>query len=642
MFSAGRPVLLDGGRVLVAVSHPDLDKNLTHSNLVLIEPDGGRRDFTAGPKDSDPVLSPDRRTVVFARAGESGPPQLFAIPVDGGEARRLTDHKLGAGSATFAPDGTRIAYLAAVPEAGRYGTDEKVSADAEAPRRFTSMSYRRDGLGFVLDKPSQVFVIDSDHDPSAEDAAPVALTAEPRGAGRPLFTGDGTRIVYSRATGPDDITSELVSIPAAGPAAPEEAERIVTGLGSVEAALVLDDTLYFFADAFSGNDFPGRNTGLWSVPVGGGSPRRLTDEETVLVDSTEPRAAGSFIAVGVVTRGAVELRAVPLDAEGLTQDELPLLIGGHRVVRGFDVDPVGGRIAAVVGDPTSFAEIVTAELVDGPATANERTVTDLGSGLRDTGLGEVVELTGQSPDGYPVHGWLVLPAGDGPHPVLLNVHGGPHAAYGWSLFDEAQVYAGAGYAVVMGNPRGSAGYGQRHGRAVVKAMGTVDVDDVLAVLDVALQRADLDGKRVGVMGGSYGGFMTSWLSSHAGDRFVAGISERAVNAWDSFSGASDIGHFFAEAYVGVDRDTQWDRSPLAHADKIDLPLLIIHSEQDWRCPLEQGQRLFTALKLRGAETEMLLFPGEGHELSRSGRPQHRQQRFEAILDWWQRYLPVEK
>jgi dipeptidyl aminopeptidase/acylaminoacyl peptidase len=647
MFSAGRPALLRDGRVLTAVSHPDLDANLNHSKLVLIQPDGGRRDFTSGPRDSDPVLSPDGSTVVFARAGESGPPQLYAMPVDGGEARRLTDHKLGAGSVTFSPDGSRIAYLAAVPEEGRYGTDDNISAEAEAPRRLTAMSYRRDGQGFTLDKPAQVFVIDLAHDPADKEAAPAALTAEPRGAGRPLFLRDGSRIVYSRATGPDDITSELVTVATdqqSAPTAPESAETLVTGLGSVEAALVVDDTVYFAADAFSGNDFPGRNTGLWSVPAGGGTPRRLTDEEAVLVDATQPRPAGSFIAIGVLNRGAVELRAVPADADGLTLDELPLLIGGQRVVRDFDVDAANGRLAAVVGDPTSFAEIITADvdadLPDGPATSNERVVTDLGADLQKAGLGEVVELTGAGPDGYPVHGWLVLPAGDGPHPVLLNVHGGPHAAYSWSLFDEAQIYAGAGYAVVMGNPRGSAGYGQRHGRAVVKAMGTVDVDDVLALLDAALERDDLDGDRVGVMGGSYGGFMTSWLASHAGERFVAGISERAVNAWDSFSGASDIGHFFAEAYVGADRDTQWEHSPLAYADKIDMPLLIIHSEQDWRCPLEQGQRLFTALKLRDADTEMLLFPGEGHELSRSGRPQHRQQRFEAILDWWQRHLPT--
>jgi dipeptidyl aminopeptidase/acylaminoacyl peptidase len=235
----------------------------------------------------------------------------------------------------------------------------------------------------------------------------------------------------------------------------------------------------------------------------------------------------------------------------------------------------------------------------------------------------------------------VTPPGTGPHPVLLLVHGGPHSAYTPALFDEAQMYAGAGYAVVMGNPRGSAGYGHQHGRSVIGGLGTVDVDDLLALLDAALDRSECDASRVGVMGGSYGGFMTSWLCSHAEGRFTAAISERAVNAWDSFAGSSDIGYYFARAYVGADRDSQWRASPLAYADDIAVPLLIIHSEQDWRCPLEQGQRLFVALKSRGAEVEMLVFPGEGHELSRSGRPRHRRQRFDAILDWWSRYLPIE-
>jgi dipeptidyl aminopeptidase/acylaminoacyl peptidase len=141
-----------------------------------------------------------------------------------------------------------------------------------------------------------------------------------------------------------------------------------------------------------------------------------------------------------------------------------------------------------------------------------------------------------------------------------------------------------------------------------------------------------------VLGGSYGGFMTTWLAAHAGHRFRAAISERAVNAWDSFVGSSDIGHFFVDGYVGADPAELAARSPLAHADRIDIPVLIVHSEQDWRCPVEQAQRLYVALRRRGAPTELLLFPGEGHELSRSGLPSHRVARFEAILDWWSRHL----
>jgi dipeptidyl aminopeptidase/acylaminoacyl peptidase len=222
--------------------------------------------------------------------------------------------------------------------------------------------------------------------------------------------------------------------------------------------------------------------------------------------------------------------------------------------------------------------------------------------------------------------------------VLLAIHGGPHAQYGYTLFDEAQVYAGAGYTVVLGNPRGAAGYGEDHARAIKHRMGTVDADDLLALLDAALATDGVDTSRVGVMGGSYGGFMTTWLAGHAGDRFRAAIVERAVTAWDSFLGSSDIGFTFAPQYVGTDPAAVAAQSPLTYADKIDLPVLIIHSEQDWRCPVEQGQRLFVALKQRGVPAELLLFPGEGHELSRSGLPSHRLARFAAILDWWSRHL----
>jgi dipeptidyl aminopeptidase/acylaminoacyl peptidase len=237
-----------------------------------------------------------------------------------------------------------------------------------------------------------------------------------------------------------------------------------------------------------------------------------------------------------------------------------------------------------------------------------------------------------------VHGWVVRPEGQGPHPVLLMIHGGPFAQYGWRLFDEAQVYAGAGYAVVMGNPRGSSGYGEAHGRAVVGDVGEVTAKDLLALLDAALKSPDLDASRVGVLGGSHGGFMTTWLAAHHGDRFKAAISERAVNAIDSFTGSSDIGWFFGADLYGADRAQQDRQSPLTHADRIDTPMLIIHSEHDWRCPVEQAQRLYVALKLRQVPVEFLLFPGEGHELSRSGLPSHRIARFEAILDWWRRWL----
>jgi dipeptidyl aminopeptidase/acylaminoacyl peptidase len=682
----GRPAFAAGGQILVAVSTPDLEANLYRGTLVRIQ---GRHDsghdsgtesgqdsdqhsdqpgrlgdhpvaLTVGPRDSEPVTSPDGGLVVFLRAAESGPPQLYAMPVGGGEPRKLTDHPLGAGPAVFAPDGSSVAYCAAVPESGRYGTDEAVGVDAEPPRRVTRLSYRLDGEGFVLDKARQVFVLDvtGQSAPSTEPQAgpaPVQLTDEPSGADHPAFTGDG-RLLYVRPSGTDELTEEIavINLPA-DPVSPGAStlgrgERLIATRGSA-AGLVVDGSEIFYLGAeFTGVDAVARTNGLWAAPLAGGSPRRLTDEESVDADLTTGRPAPGegTVLFAVLDRGSVGLRAAPVSAEKLPLTELAEVIGGDRVVRSFTRR--GGRVAAVVADGATAGELVTVELtadLSGGSNhaAGERRpdvsrMSDFSRELTGAGLWPATPLAARSADGYPVHGWLVTPDGPGPHPVLLLVHGGPHSAYTSAFFDEAQVYAGAGYAVVMGNPRGSAGYGQSHGRSVVGALGTVDVDDVLALLDEALRRPECDPSRVGVMGGSYGGFMTCWLSAHAPGRFTAAISERALNAWDSFAGSSDIGYYFAKAYVGTDHEALWRISPLAYADRIEIPLLIIHSEQDWRCPVEQAQRMFVALKNRGAEVEMLLFPGEGHELSRSGRPRHRQQRFDAILQWWARYLPV--
>lgn len=634
----GRPALGPDGTIIVAVAAPDLATDQYRGGLYRLRPDdpsGEPATLTLGPRDSDPVVSPDGRQVVFRRAGESGPPQLYAMALDGGEPRRLTDHPLGAGVAVFAPDGSGVAYCAAVPEPGRYGTDDKVEADAEPPRRITRLTYRHDGDGFILDKPQQVFTLEL-----ADGAQPVQLTDEPAGASDPTFTGDG-RLLYVRSTGIDELTDEIavLDLPSGGDQSAVRGATLISPQGSAALPIVQDGTVFYLGVEFSGIDAVGRTTGLWSVPLAGGTPSRMTDAD-VDVDRAAggPQFAAGSVLVAVLDRGATSLRTVPTAAQNRPLADLPVVLGGPRVVRSF-VAP-GTQVAAVVADDTSIGEVVTTALAADGSGVGERRLSAFGADLTQAGIRPITELTTTSDDGYPVHGWLVLPDGPGPHPVLLLVHGGPHAAYTPTVFDEAQVYAGAGYAVVMGNPRGSASYGHEHGRAIVGGLGTVDIQDLLALLDAALTRDECDADRVGVLGGSYGGFVTSWLCSHAPERFTAAISERAVNAWDSFAGSSDIGYYFAAAYVGPDRDSQWQASPLAYADQIHTPLLIIHSEQDWRCPVEQGQRLYVALRGRGAEVELLLFPGEGHELSRSGRPRHRLQRFEAILDWWSRYLPV--
>ncbi|MFJ7215701.1 alpha/beta fold hydrolase [Amycolatopsis sp. NPDC098790] len=638
LVAPGRPALR-GNLLLTALKKPDLETNAAHSSLRRVSLDGGDTAWTHGPRDSAPAISPDGRWVAFLRAGEGkgaeGSPQLHVMPADGGDARRVTSLHLGAGEPVWAPDSRRIAFTARVPEPGRYGTEdadgETPEPAAEAPRRITRMDYRIDDIGFLRDRVQRLFVVDALDEDAPE---PEPLTGDGFDVTSPVWTPDGTRVVF---TAPPDWGAaesdfrDVCAISASG----GEPELVVRGEGfSERPVFAADGTLFYFGQSYA-EHHEAAMTGLYSAtPEFGAGPakaRRLTDIETVDCEASAgpPAPRESDVLVAVRNRGAVELRAVPFAAADAPLADLPVVYADRTALRSFTVD--GPVLAAVIATPSTSGEVVL-------LSADAKVLTDYSKPLRDKGIRPMIELETTAPDGYPVHGWLVLPDGDGPHPVLRVVHGGPFTQQDWAVFDEAQVYAAAGYAVVLGNPRGSAGYGQTHGHAITHGFGTVDVDDVLALLDKALERPDLDASRVGIMGGSYGGFMTSWLAAHHGERFKAAWSERAVNAWDSMAGSSDIGYTFVDAYIGSSPDVQRERSPLSYAAQIKIPFAVVHSEQDWRCPLEQAQRMFVALRRAGAPAEMLLFPGEGHELSRSGRPRHRVQRFEAILEWWGRHL----
>jgi dipeptidyl aminopeptidase/acylaminoacyl peptidase len=262
-------------------------------------------------------------------------------------------------------------------------------------------------------------------------------------------------------------------------------------------------------------------------------------------------------------------------------------------------------------------------------------------------------FTAPSTAGAEVDAWIVTPPdfdASRSYPALLNIHGGPFTQYGNRFFDEAQVQAAAGYIVLMANPRGSSGRDEAWGRAICgpkdrfgpgTGWGSVDAEDVIAVVEEALRRFPfIDPERLGVLGGSYGGYMTSWLVSHD-HRFKAACSERACNNLLTMEWTSDIATSF-RTELGVDHLTDpaeyLARSPITYVRDVHTPLLIIHSEDDLRCPIEQAEQMFVAMRLLGKEVEFHRFPAESHELSRSGSPVHRQQRFELILDWFGRHL----
>ncbi|MGG3923938.1 S9 family peptidase, partial [Geobacillus thermodenitrificans] len=254
-------------------------------------------------------------------------------------------------------------------------------------------------------------------------------------------------------------------------------------------------------------------------------------------------------------------------------------------------------------------------------------------------------FTYQSTDGWDIQGWIMKPPrlGDGEKaPLVVEIHGGPHTMYGFTFFHEFQLLASSGYAVLFTNPRGSHGYGQSFVNAVRGDYGGMDYEDIMAGVDAAIKQfAFIDETRLGVTGGSYGGFMTNWIVGHT-NRFRAAVTQRSISNWLSFAGVSDIGYFFTKWEVGCDvwedAERLWHHSPLKYVKNVRTPLLILHSEHDYRCPIEQAEQLFIALKQLGQETKLVRFPDANHDLSRTGNPALRLERLHQIVGWFDHYL----
>ena len=645
----------DGTWAIVSVTRPDLDADATVGQLWRVPLVGEARTprrLTRGFRDTAPRLSPDGARVAFLRAQPQAAPQLWVLPTDGGEAMQVTDRTLGVSDFRWSPDGKRLAFLSREPEPGRYGSVEGIAPGAEPPRRITEWSWTRNGVGYHRDRPQHVFVIDVP-DVGAEPVLQPAPTPQGEPEPRPTvpeprrlttddvdhsglaFTPDGGSIgvIAEREQGAGQVPVGIVRVlPLADPAGGGSEVDLGT-LGPQAIAFGLGGELYVVAQDLGpeGKDFVARNAALyvlsaWADPA----PRRLTDPETQEVGGEPLPLADGGVLLALASRGTQHV--VQVSDDGVTTQ----LTSGDVVISEFGAG--GGTLAVSYADPGSYGDLGVVDLAGSGELCRR---TDFSAPLRATGLVTPTELTIPGRDGYPVHGWVAVPEGTGTHPTLLMIHGGPYSSYGVDLFDETQVLVDAGYAVVYCNPRGSAGYGQAHGRAIRQAMGTVDLHDVLDFLDGAVA-ADgrLDGSRVGVLGGSYGGYLTAWTIAND-HRFAGAIVERGFLDPEMFFGTSDIGSFFGLEYVGETPDQVTAQSPQAVAGQVRTPTLVMHSELDLRCPLSQAERYYSTLKRHGVETELVVFPGENHELSRTGRPRHRQQRFEAILDWWKRHLPVE-
>ncbi|MDD7833515.1 S9 family peptidase [Paenarthrobacter sp. AB444] len=644
----------DGTKAVVSVTRPDFDADSYVGQLWSVPLDNTKypRRITRGFRDTSPAFSPDGLVLAFLRSDPGGKPQVFVVESAGGEPQRITNQRAGVESFVWAPDSHRIAFQARVPEQGRYGTIDGVSPAAEDPRYVVANQYMMNGVGYTADQRQQLFVVDvpelgdepavtprgrSAHEqPTPENLGfpiPRQLTFGDSDHTSPAFSADGAHLYFVAALHEghdDDLVTSVYRVDAAGgePVAVEPSNRTPQTVSAVRAST--DGRWLFFTAqdiGASGRDFVARNSALHVMPVDGGEALALTDVEHLDVSGPlEPSGPGSVLVLNTAL-GSVELLDVTADGT------ITPLVYGARVVIGASV-AANGETAVTLCDASTVGDVASLE------RGELRLLTDFSGNLRNNSrVSEPMDFETESSDGHPVHGWLVMPEGPGPHPVLLTIHGGPFSQYTGAFFDEAQVYAAAGYAVVMCNPRGSSGYGQEHGRAIKGQMGTLDMQDVLAFLDAALAaHSALDPEQVGIMGGSYGGYLTAWIIAHH-HRFKAAIVERGFLDPVSFAGSSDIGWFFGSEYTGPTREDMDAQSPMAVVGDVRTPTLVVHSENDLRCPIEQGQRYYAHLKAQGVDTALLVFPGEDHELSRSGTPHHRCQRFEHILRWWSTYLP---
>lgn len=638
--------VLRGDDAVITIRRPDLETNSYLSQLFSLS-DASSRRLTHSWSDSNPQCGPNWSG--YLSAEKKAAPQLF-VGDSLETAHQITDNHLGVSEFALDDTRSRALYVARVAEPGRYGLDEAIPAAEEAPRRITTASYLANGLGYTNDRPARAFLVDLAEPGlgtvglrgASEVPLSTLLTTPDSDVHDPQFSPGGTRMSVVSALHPDRGQPDLRStVWLLGGEAPTPLE-----LPSMDVGLhrwIDEDTVLLIGNALTRDelDFVGQMPGLFIHTVSTGSTRRLTDPETVALAPIRPQIHGGAVIAAVDTDGATRIVRIGLDAAEIGVNHLELLTDDTTVVNGFDAD----EETLVFTGSTPNSPAVLGRIALGRPTGSGAT-SAMGSSVivkehpapANSALPQVLRVPGVSGT---ITGWLAKPHGDGPFPVILNIHGGPFAQYTHSWFDETQVLTSAGYAVVFSNPRGSGGRTRSWGTAVQGDMAAPAMADVLAVLDHALDLdPSLDRSRLGIQGGSYGGYLTA-MTIAADHRFRAAIVERGYLDPDGFVGTSDIGRFFTEEYTSRSREAIVAQSPLAHAPQVGTPTLVMHSELDLRCPLEQAQQYYAALQRAGVDTEMLIFPGENHELSRAGQPRHRRQRFEAILDWWDRRLGGE-
>jgi dipeptidyl aminopeptidase/acylaminoacyl peptidase len=639
----------DGEKIVFVEKVLNLEKNEYNSKIYSLPFSGGTpRDFTQGPHDSSPVFSPDGKLLAFLRkVGDFL--QIFVIPVDGGEARQLTCIKNSPSEMCWSPDGTQIAFSAFVTEKGLVSEDEKPEEDPykkynQDVKVINRIWYKLDGKGFLHDKRSQIFLVD------VASGNTKQITFGDHDAFSPRFSPDGKWIVFSSNRNPESDYEPysyiyIVSKEGGEPLnlTPGEFFAVCPNFspnGEVIAFVGTEDAKNFYA-----------SPRLWIVPTQGGKPECLTripDRPVTDQSINDLRAfdhggelpiwdaKGEKLYISRSDAGKVYLIGVDVK----TKKTKEYVVGNH-VVHKWDIAPKAEKGAVVIGDPTNPNDIWSLDLSNGETKRLTQINHDF---LREVSLSTPEFISTHSKDGTRVEGWILKPPNfqEGEkYPAIIEIHGGPMAMYAWSFFFEFQLLANHGFVVAYSNPRGSMGYEEAFCEAIKGDWGNLDYQDVMAFTDEVSKKSYVDETRLGVAGGSYGGFMTNWIIGHT-QRFKAAVTMRSVTNEASMCGTSDYGHLWEYHHGG---GNPWSNpehyrkiSPIAYVANMKTPLLILHSEEDLRCPIEQAEQLFVFLKKLKQEVLFIRFPGESHDLSRTGKPWHRIFRLDQIVKWFEHHL----